>query len=358
VAPLADLQALEASVEPFALRMNRLNNLGRAVTLEKRQDVEPFDDSDPIEASVESWFAADSVFAARFLAESDSTILTERSAARTEILESLRQSIQEVQGQAQAAINAGADIQAAAEPCVGAILIRSAVLEACGGVSSNLCEAAASEERQGSFIFVEAPADLWGVEEFGPWEQPAPIQVGPSGELIGARTSARARIGNVVVTLTLRPLLTSRTDLSDDEYEQYRANLDSLAFSFDHPSFAMAPGLDLQLTLPPPIGEETHYLLHFGDLSGDDIIWSMEAGTGGPSRAVLPARGSDLARLRAGEVVSFTAIRAPEQAGGEADAVFSLSFLQIGQTQNVGLLLDYLMDGTFDRDLKALFPVG
>jgi hypothetical protein len=358
VAPLADLQELDASVEPFALRVDRLNDLGRAVTLEKRQDVEPFDESDPIEASVVRWFAADSVLAARFLAESDSTILTERSAARTQILESLRQSIQEVQGQAQATINAGADIQAAAEPCVGAILIRSTVLETCSGVSSPVCDAAASEERQGPFIFVEAPADLWGVEEFGPWEQPAPIQPGPSGGLVGARTSARARIGNVTVTFTLRPLLRGRTDLSPEEYEQYRSNLDSLGFTFDHPSFAMAPGIDIQGALPPPIGEETHYLLHFGDLSGDDIIWSMEAGTGGPIRAVFPARGSDLTRLRAGEVVSLTAIRAPDEEGGEADAVFTLSLLQIGQALNVGLLMDYLMDGTFDRDLKALFPVG
>ena len=161
-----------------------------------------------------------------------------------------------------------------------------------------------------------------------------------------------------MIRVTLRPLLHERSDLSEEEYAQYRANLDSLGVTFDHPSFAMAPGIDIQGTLPPPLGGETHYLLHFGDLSGDDIIWSMEAAEGGPIRAVFPARSRDLARLRAGELVSFTAIRAPDEEGGDADAVFSLSLLQVGQGTKVGLLLDYFMDGTFDRDLKALFPVG
>lgn len=358
VGPLADLQELEASLEPFVQRVDRLNRLGRAVTLEKRQDVDPLDDNDPIEALVGRWFAADSTLAVRFLEEGDSTVLVERSNARTEILLSLRQSVQEVQSEAQATMGDGTAVRAAAEPCVGAILIRSAVLEACGGESTPVCEAAASEERQGTYIFVEAPADLWGVEEYGPWDQPVPIQLGPTGELIGASTSARVRLGNVAIQVTLKPLLRNRSDLSDEENAQYRTNLDSLGYSFDHPSFAMAPGFDLQGTLPPPLGGETHYLLHFSDLSGDDIIWTMEAGEGGPIRAVLPARAADLARLQAGELVSLTAIRAPEQEGGEGEALYTLSLLQVGQPTNVGMLLEYLRDGGFDRDLKALFPPG
>lgn len=345
-------------MEPHVQRVNRLNSLGRAITLEKRQDVEPFDDTDPIEASVVRWFAADSTLAFRFLEEGDSTVLSERSTARIEILDLLRQSIQEVQAEAQATMEDGAEIRAAAEPCVGAILIRSAVLEGCGGEPNPVCEAARAEERQGPYIFVDAPADLWGVEEYGPWDQPAPIQLGPSGELLGASTSARARIGNVSFMLTIRPLLRRSSELSDEENAQYRNNLDSLGFTFDHPSFAMAPGIDLQGNLPPPLGGETHYILHFGDLTGDDIIWSMEAGEGGPIRAVLPARGSDLARLQAGELVSLSAIRAPEQEGAAGEALYTLSLLQVGQAVNVGLLLDYLRDGTFDRDLTALFPIG
>jgi hypothetical protein len=156
--------------------------------------------------------------------------------------------------------------------------------------------------------------------------------------------------------LTLRPLLRRSSELSEEERAQYRANLDSLGFTFDHPSFEMAPGLDLQGKIPPPMGGETHYLLHFGDLSGDDIIWSMEAGEGGPIRTVLPARARDLERLRAGEMVSISAVRAPVAEGEVGEAVFTLSLLQVGQEPYVGALLDYLSDGSFDQDLRALFP--
>lgn len=358
VTSLADLARLEASIQPHAQRVNRLNSLGRAVTLEKRQDVDPLNASDSLEASVGRWFSADSTLALRFLEEGDSTVLETRNTARTEILDLLRSGIQEVQAEAQAIMDAGADIRAAAEPCVGAILIRSAVLEECGGASSPVCDAAASEERQGGHIFVEAPNDIWGVEEYGPWEQPRPIQLDPAGSLTGASTSARARIGNVTFMVTLKALLRLRSELTDEENAQYRANLDSLGFTFDHPDFAMAPGIDIQGAVPPPLGGETHYIVHFGDLTGDDIIWSMEVGDGGPVRAVFPARASDLARLRAGELVSLSAIRAPEQEGEVAEAVYTLSLFQIAQDAQVGLLLDYLMDGTFDRDLKAIFPTG
>jgi hypothetical protein len=358
VEALGDLAELEASLEPYALHLERLNALGRAITLEKREDAEPFDNDDPIEGAVARWFTTDSTLAVRFIEAGDSTILTERATARAGILEQLRQSLQDVSVEAQAKLSENADIQAAAEPCIGAILIRSALLEACGDRPNPVCDAAEAQEPQGPFRIVDTPAGLWGVESYGPWAQPTPIRVGPSGELAGASTSARARIGNVELVLTLRPLLRRRPELGEEEITQYQTNLDSLGFTFDHPVFVMAPGIDVQGTLPPPLGGETHYLLHFGDLSGDDVIWSMEAGDGGPFRAVFPARAQDLARFRAGELVSFSAIRAPEQEGEAAEAVFSLSLLQVGQQSNVGLLLDYLSDGTFDRDLKALIPSG
>ena len=358
VPALADLAELEASMEPFTRRVDRLNMLGRAVSLEKRQDAEPFDNDDPMEASVARWFSADSALAVRFLEEGDSTILTQRTAARTEVLDRLRMSIQDVSTEAQASLDNGAAVQAAAEPCLGAILIRSAVLEECAGEQHPVCEAAAAEELQQPFLFVDAADDLWDVEQYGPWGQPAPIQIGPNGEIDGANTSARARIGNVGIQMTLRPLIRPRSEMSEEEAAQYQENLDSLGFTFDHPTLAMAPAIDLQGTLPPPLGGETHYLLHFGDLSGDDIIWSMEAAVGGPLRAVFPARSSDLARLRAGETVSFSAIRAPDEEGSTGEAVFTLSLLQVGQIPNVGTLLDYLSDGSFNQDLRTLFPSG
>ncbi|MGD2122771.1 MAG: hypothetical protein PVJ76_13545, partial [Gemmatimonadota bacterium] len=252
----------------------------------------------------------------------------------------------------------GAAIQAAADPCVGAILIRSAVLEECGSRTDPVCDGARAEQSQGTYLFVDDPDDLWGVESYGPWLEPTPIRIGADGGLAGASTSARARIGNVAINLTLRPLLSRRSELSEEEIAQYQANLGALGLTFDHPTFAMVPGIQLQGTLPPPLGGETHYLLHFGDLSGDDVIWSMEAGGGGPLRATFPATASDLARLQSGELVSLSAIRAPEDQGEAGEAVYTLSLLQIGQATNVGLLLRYFSDGSFERDLRALFPTG
>ncbi len=358
VGALVDLAGLDASIEPYAHRVARLNELGVAVSLEKRQDALPLDGDDPIEAAVASWFSADSVLAARFLEEGDSTILVERGNAREDILGKMRQSIQEVSAEAQGRLNDGVGIQAAAEPCTGAILIRGAVLEQCGSQSNPVCDAARAEEPEGPYRFVDTPNSLWGIEAYGPWSEPEPIQIGPEGELVGASTSARARIGNVELRLTLRPLLRTRSELTDEELAQYQANLDSLGFTFDHPGFAMAPGIDLQGTLPPPVGGETHYLLHFGDLSGDDVIWSMEAEDGGPFRAVFPAKAQDLARLLAGELTSLSAIRAPENEGEYGEAVFTLSFLEVGQALRVGVLMQYLSDGTFDREFRALFPSG
>jgi hypothetical protein len=356
VANLAALAGLEAEVEPYAQRVDRLNALGLAVSLEKPQDVAPFDSSDSTEAAVSAWFEADSVLATRYLAAPDSTILEERGNARTAILDRLRQEIQAWSEEAQRILSDNSAVRVAAEPCVGAILVRSAVLEACADTPSPVCDAAREQEPQGSYPFVENPSDLWDVEEFGPWSRPEPLRLGPRGELSGASTSARARLGNVEFHLTLRPLLRLRSELSPEEVIEYQSNLDSLGFSFDHPDFVMAAGIDLSGSLPPPLGGETHYLLHFGDLSGEDVIWSMEASGGGPLRAVSSATDSELARLIAGETVSLTAVRAPEEEGGEGEVVYSLALLQVGQTANVGGLVQYFADGSLSRDLRALVP--
>ena len=56
--------------------------------------------------------------------------------------------------------------------------------------------------------------------------------------------------------------------------------------------------------------------------------------------------------------MSLSASRAPEEEGEGGEAVYTLSLLQIGQAANVGLLLQYLSDGNFERDLRALVPTG
>ena len=360
VANLADLAALNATLEPLARRLERLNALGRAVSLEKAGDVAPFEPSDSLEGAVARWFAADSALAGRYLANPDSALLRERSAARTTILERLGGAVRATAAEGQAKAREGAPIQNAALPCDGAILVRSAVLEACATTPSPVCEAATAEDPEGSFRFVDSPEDLWDVEEYRPWNQPTALQPTPDGGLVGARTSARARRGNVVFSLSLTPILQRRSELSEEEIAEFEANLDTLGYAFDHPLFVMAPGFEIQAQLPAPLGGETHYVLHFADLSGDDAIWSIEAGTPGRVQASFPATRTDLARLQAGEPVSLTALQVTEEEGAEtaAEPVFTLTLLQVGQAVNVGALVQHMASGDLSWDLALLVPPG
>lgn len=359
VGTLARLAQLDSALTPYAQRVDRLNALGMAVSLEKPGDAVPFDLSDSLEAAVAQWFTSDSILATRYITQPDSAIAKERSDERNAMLDRLRQAIQSVSDEAQGNLGDGAAIEAEAQPCAGAVLVRSAVLEACAATPSPVCEAARAQDPQGPYTFVDDAADLWDLEEYGPWSTPGPLQMGPEGNLTGASTSARARRGNAGFVLALRPLLSERSGLSDEEIAQYQAIMDSLGFTFDHPDFVMAPGLEIQGNLPPPLGGETHYVLHFGDLSGDDdVIWSMPAGAGGPFQAVFPAAPSVLTRLQAGELVSLSALRIPEAEDGTPEGVFTLSLLQVGETANVGALVEYMGQGGLSQDLRALFPPG
>lgn len=358
VGNMAGLAELEARMQPYFQRVDRLNALGRAVSLENRGEVEPFNDADTLEAEVAAWFSADSALAVRYIAQPDSAIAQERDQARNALLDRLRQAIQDVSVEAQGIAEEGAPIEEAAQPCMGAIFVRSAVLEECATASSPLCEAAAADSARSGFMFVDNPEEVWDLEQYGPWSAAGPIQLAPNGGLVGARTGARARKGNVFFTVTVVPLLRNRSELNEDEIAEFEANLDSLGISFEHPQVVMAPALEVQLNLPPPLGGEDVYLLHFGDLSGDDLIWSMDAEAGGLVQALFPANRAVLDRLRAGEVVSLTAVRAPEEEGGEGQAVFTVSLLQVGQATYVDALLQYMSDGTFGRDLLGLLPPG
>jgi len=360
VGNLARLAELDASLTPYVQKVDRLNALGRAVSLEKADDVRPLDGADSLEAAVAQWFSADSALAVRYIAERDSTLQQERKTAREVILNRLRQAVQTVGAEAQEMSAEGAPIQEAAQPCLGAILVRSAVLEECTHTSSPVCEAAASTEPHALYRFVEEPSDLWDLEQYGAWTTPSSLRIDADGELAGATTGARVRHGNIVFAFSLAPIFRNRSDLTEEEIAEFRANLDSLGFTFAHPLLVMAPGLQVQANLPPPMGGETLYVVHFGDLSGDDVIWSMEAGSGGLFQVFFPAKGTDLARLRAGEAVSLTAVRAPDEAAGEtqAEAIYSVSILQAGQATNVGALLDYMSGGGFASDLLTLVPGG
>jgi len=185
------------------------------------------------------------------------------------------------------------------------------------------------------------------------------MQATPQGALVGARTGSQGRRANAVLALSVAPMLRNRSELDEAEIGEFEANLDSLGFAFDHPLFVMAPALEIAASVPPPMEGETHVLVHFGDLSGDDVIWSTEIGEGGLLQAVFPARGRDLARLQAGEVVSMTAVRVPEAAEGEtpeADAVYTVGLLTVNQAASVTGLLQYMGGGGLANDLKAIIP--
>lgn len=359
VPALNRLEALNRELEPYAARLERMRALGRAVSLEDRAEAGTLVAGDSLELAVAEWFAQDSTLAARWVAEGDSTLQDARAAARTAILGRITATMQAVGTEAQGRLGDAAQIESAAAPCEGAVLVRPAVLEACAGETSELCQAAAATEQTGPFRFVDAAEDLWDISDFRPWSQAGPLQVTPQGALVGGRTGAQARRGNLLLAVGIGPLIRNRSELSEEEVATFQANLDSLGFTFDHPAVVMAPAWEITASVSAPMDGETHVIVHFGDLSGDDVIWSTEVGEGGLLQAVVPASGADLARLQAGEVVSLTAVRVPEAPEGEtpeADAVYTLAVLQVGQAQQVAALIQYMAGGGMSQDLAALLP--
>ncbi|NJD19284.1 MAG: hypothetical protein FIA95_08405 [Gemmatimonadetes bacterium] len=356
VATLNRIEELDSVLQPYAVRMERLRALGRAVSLEDRAEAGTFAEADTVEAAVARWFAADSVLAARYITEKVESIQIERTEARTAILDMIRAVMQAVNTEAQAKIGDSAALDAAARPCEGAILVRPAVLEACAGSGSRLCRAAADTVPQGAYRFVNDAADLWDVEDYRPWTTPEPLQATQGGGLAGARSAAQARRGNVVLGVALAPLLRTREELDSAQIAQLETNLDSLGYVFDHPLFVMAPVIEMQAEVPAPLGGETHVLLHFGALSGDDVIWSGEVGAGGLMQASVLASRGQLERLQAGELVSLTAVRIPAGEDQTAVPVYTVPLLQVGQAQSVTALLQYMGGGALSRDLMALVP--
>ena len=360
VPALNRLEELDLAVQPYAQRIERLRALGRAVSLEDRDEAGTLGTEDPTEAAVDAWFAADSVLAARYLTERDEAIQEERARERNALLDRIRQVMQEVGAQAEATLEGAAELEVASAPCQGAVLVRSAVQEACAGSESTLCRAVAAADAQGPFRFVDAPEELWDMEDYRPWTRPGPLQGTPQGALVGGRTAAQARRGNIIVAVALAPLIRNRSEISEEEVAEFQENLDALGITFDHPLFVMAPAFEVEVSVPRPMEGETHLLLHFGDLTGDDVIWSSEIGEGGVMDALFPASGVALNRLQSGEALSLTALRLPEgedpEAEAGAEAIYSLAILPVNQAQQVAALLQYMVQGDLGRDLAQLIP--
>lgn len=359
VPALARLDALNRDLDPLAARGNRLAVLDRAVRLEDSTQVAPFDATDSVEVAVQEWFVEDGELGRRWAETGDSAVAARRDELRATVRRRLVDAMQEVNARAQARMDEAGDLQEAATLCDGAILVRSAVMEVCDTVQSPVCAAAADTSASGPLRFADNPADIWDVQQFRAWSDPGPLQIVPPGRIGGARTMVRARRGNVVVVAGLEPMIRERSDLSEEQVAEFEANLDSLDFTFANPRFVMAPALEIQVNVPEPLGGETHYMLHFGDLSDppNQVVWTGPA-TQGPVQAVFPAAPGALARLQEGEALNLTAVTVKQGADGgqEATPVWTVPLGAVGQSKAVSALLGYMAGGGFAQDLARVTP--
>jgi hypothetical protein len=359
VPALAALEDLDRELEPLTLRAMRIQALGRAISLEDLAAVAPFDTTDAIEVAVREWFAEDARAGEQWAIAPDSTLLERRSEASERMRGRLRDEMEALAAEGQARIEGAGDLQEAVRPCAGAMFVRSAVLEVCDSVTSELCRAAA-DTAAGPFRFVDAPADIWDMEELRPWTAPGPARILDGGTLGGARTMVRARRGNIQVAVAVSPLIRERADITPEQAAEFDANLDSLGFSFDHPRFVMAPALEIQLDVAGPIGGETDYMVHFGDLSdpANQVLWRASAVGGGPVQAAFPAGSATLALLQQGESLRVTAVAMGEDngEGAQGDAVYSIPLTNVNQVRAVTALLNYMATGQLSQDLAQLVP--
>ncbi len=357
VRPLSRLQALDNTMQPQVRRFNRLDSIAEAVALEDTSIVASLNAKDSVEARVRRWFHSDQDLARRIVETNSDSLRTVRQTGRDTIKAVLQRAMAGVQATARAkADSAHADsVQVAAAPCAGMVFVRSAVRQACQGISSTLCRVAAADSaRPGDpFQFVDSANDLWNIQQFLPWSDPTPVQVNPGGGLGGARTQASSRRGNIIVVVAVQPVLRPTSGLDSAQVEQAHAVLDSLGFTFDVPGFAMTPALMLEANLPHPIGGETTYLLHFGDLGKADIIWSGNADTGKPIRIMTPLTPEILKKLEAGTPMGFSAVKIPKEANAKAIPVFTIGVIQVNEAQAVSSLADY-MSKQLGEDLKKL----
>jgi hypothetical protein len=360
VGEVAKVAALNAQAAPYLDRAQRIRALAAAVALEDTSQAAPFDTSNALERDVHDWFVADHALALRIVA-GEASLVAKRDTARAAIKRRLQSAMDSVSAQAKAKLGGADSIQAAAQPCQSAIFVRPAVLEACKTTpGSPLCAAAKTKPDTtapdtAQFRFVNAANDLWDIEQMEPWSDPGPLQAGPNGSLVGARTMARARRGNIIVAVALAPLFRERSALDSAEVAQFKANLDSLGFTFDHPRYVMAPALELQASVPAPIGGENLYILHFGAVSKPDVVWSVKADKGGLIQATFPATSRLLNRLKAGDALSFTALRVPP-GSTEGTPVYSIRLLNVNEATAATQLLGYMQSGDMSKDLNALVP--
>ena len=353
---IARIEALEERLEPLATRSQRLIELANAIALEDRASVEPFAADHLLESEIAAWFDQDLALATRYLEVEDESIVEQRNEARQAIRDKLSEALAAVQQEADELISTAGGLTTSVGGCDGAILVRSAVLAACEGSESPVCEPARDAAIESEYRFVDAPEDLWQVEEMRPWTSPAPLGITPDGQIGGARTMGYARLGNLTLTLAFSPLLGSRENFTPEEITRFQAIVDSAGFKFDRPDVAFVPALSLRASAPEPLAGETIYLLHFGEPTEADVLWSGPAGTGEPVQASVPLSPAYLQRLGAGHPIRFTAVE--EDPDGEAgEVVYSVQFTPLNQSPATAALMGYMSE-QLAADLAQIMPTG
>ena len=137
---------------------------------------------------------------------------------------------------------------------------------------------------------------------------------------------------------------------------RFQAIVDSAGFKFDRPDVAFVPALSLRASAPEPLAGETIYLLHFGEPTEADVLWSGPAGTGEPVQASVPLSPAYLQRLGAGHPIRFTAVE--EDPDGEAgEVVYSVQFTPLNQSPATAALMGYMSE-QLAADLAQIMPTG
>ena len=357
---LARLDALNEELNPVRALTRRLSQLVDAVALEDTTRATPFDTDDPIERAVLEWYEADQGLARQFLATGDTTLQAQRTEGREAILARVREVGDAAAAEADTMVSATGDLLQSADACLGVMFVRSSVLEVCEGLENALCAEARGGTPSGRFRFVEAPEDLWGVETLRPWSQPSRLGFTAQGTLGGASTNAGATRGNVAVVVGIEPMLQDKTAAAPEDVARFEASLESLGLTFEHPRFQLVPGLAIRLDVRAPLGGESYYFLHFGNLTNlaEDVIWSASTATGAPLVYMEPIRRPVLDRLAAGEPMSLTAVRFPEPSVMEGEVVYTIELPAVRQAEALGAVIDYISSGQMQTDFTSLAPTG
>ncbi len=352
---LAQLDELNLQLQPLGIRTERLRQIAAAIAIEDRTVMDSLNVNDPTEAAVRDWFLSDGRLAQSFLDTNEQTIQQQRAVDRELIKGTLQVTLEGIQSEAQGIIEEAGDFGPEASSCEGAVLIRSAVIEACGSEQSLICDAAKPANSDGAYRFVDSPEDLWDVQEFRPWTSPGPLQLAPDGQLDGASTVAFARQGNVAFSVAFRPDIRPRTDMAPENIQTFQTLLDSIGFEFNHPELIYAPALTIRATLPEPLAGEDRYAIHFGAIEAGDVIWDGPSGTGAPIEISILLTPIHIVKLTQGESLELTAIRGLDD--GSDEALFGLALTPVNQVAATQALLAY-MATQMPQDLNLLVPPG